>query len=111
MKLGTVPKRAVFEVKALSAEALILLFGKKKARTPIPWDCLEGIPQFLSRKGWVEIRSVHITTGIPGSLDGYLKTNGGPIRTTGGYVAAVLEAAGIVDVNLRSPAMVRLKGV
>ena len=111
MMLRTVPMRAAFEIKELSPNALVLLFGQKKARTSIPWECLEGVPGFLNNNGWVKIGSVHITTGNPGTLDGYVKTNGGPPRTTGGYVAAVLEAAEIVDVDLRRPAKIRLKGV
>ena len=68
--------------------------------------------QRLVQGDWVEIRSVHDTTGVPGSLDGHIKSNGGPRRTTGGYVAAVLEAAEIVEIDLDSPAKVRLsKGI
>ena len=106
--LRTVPKRAPFEVRELSERALVLLFGRMKTRTNISWSCLESTMRLLTHGDWVEIRSVHDTTGVPGSLDGHLKSNGGPRRTVGGYVAAVLEAAGIVEVDTSKPARVRL---
>ena len=109
MMLGTVPRRASFEVLELAADDIVLLFGKKKTRTVISWSCLEKTMQFMAHRDWIEIRSVHDTTGVPGSLDGYIKSNGGPKRTVGGYVAAILEAAGIVDVDTHSPAKIRLR--
>ena len=60
--------------------------------------------RLLVKGDWIEVRSVHDVEGVPGSLDGYIKSNGGPARTTGGYVAAVLEAAKVVDVDLNRPA-------
>ena len=108
MILRTVPARAQFEVQKLSEGALVLLFGEKRTRTAIPWSCLESVMRLLVKGDWIEIRSVHDVEGVPGSLDGHLKSNGGPARTTGGYVAAVLEAARIVDVDLNRPAKVRL---
>ena len=109
MRLGTVPRRAPFEVQELSEDAVVLLFGDRKTRTVISWSCLENLMQLLIRPGWVEIRAVHDTTGVSGSLDGCIKSNGGPRRTVGGYVAAVLEAAEVVDVDLNRPAKVRLR--
>lgn len=106
--LHTVPARAPFEVRALSERALVLLFGRKKTRTNISWPCLESTMWLLTHGDWVEIRSVHDTTGVRGSLDGHLKANGGPRRTVGGYVAAVLEAARIVEVDSSRPARIRL---
>lgn len=106
--LHTVPARAPFEVRELSERSLVLLFGGKKTRTNISWPCLESTMCLLTHRDWVEIRSVHDTTGVRGSLDGHLKSNGGPRRTVGGYVAAVLEAARIVEVDSSRPARVRL---
>lgn len=108
MILRTVPARSPFEVQNLSEGALVLLFGKKRTRTTIPWTCLESVMRLLVRGDWIEIRSVHDVEGVRGSLDGHIKSNGGPARTTGGYVAAVLEAANVVDVDLNRPAKVRL---
>ena len=108
MILRTVPARAQFEVQKLSEGSLVLLFGKKRTRTAIPWSCLESVMRLLVKGDWIEIRSVHDVEGVPGSLDGHIKSNGGPARTTGGYVAAVLEAAKVVDVDLNRPARIRL---
>ena len=108
MILRTVPARAQFEVQKLSEGALVLRFGKKRTRTAIPWPCLESVMRLLVKGDWIEIRSVHDVEGVPGSLDGHIKSNGGPARTTGGYVAAVLEAAKVVDVDLNRPARIRL---
>ena len=107
MTLFTAPRRRPFIVKALPDDAVILLFGQQKTRNRFNWHLLESVVPFLKNRGWVEIRSVHVTSGIPGSLDGHLKDNG-PKVTSGGYIAAVLEKAGIVDVDLRAPAKVRL---
>lgn len=108
MILRTVPARAQFEVQKLSEGALVLLFGKKRTRTAIPWPCLESVMRLLVKGDWIEIRSVHDVEGVPGSLDGHIKSHGGPARTIGGYVAAVLEAAKVVDVDLNRPARIRL---
>ena len=108
MILRTVPARAPFKVQKLSEGALVLLFGKKRTPTTLPWPCLESAMRLLMQGDWIEIRSVHDVEGVPGSLDGHIKSNGGPARATGGYVAAVLEAAKVVDVDLNRPARVRL---
>lgn len=107
-KLYSVPGRAQFEVKELSDDALVLLFGQKKTRTVIRWSYLEGVSSFLEGKAWVEIGAVHKVSGVAGTLDGYIK-GCGLRRTTGGYVAAVLLDAGIVDVDPSRPARIRLK--
>lgn len=107
MTLKTVPDGAESKVASLSADALVLLFGKKEARTAFNWEDLETIPGFLTDKGWVKIGARHVTTGVPGTLDGYLK--GFVKRTSGGYITSVLEIAGIVDANRAKPAKVRLR--
>jgi hypothetical protein len=72
-QLRTPAKGADFIVAHLAPHALVLLLGKKQARTPIQWGCLEGVPDFLRRRGWVPIGSVFDTSGAPGTLDAYLK--------------------------------------
>lgn len=106
--LGTVPMGKKFVVHAFTPDVRVLLFGAKKTKTQFRWRCLENIPGFLANGEWKEIRAVHDTVGVPGSLDGWLKNNGGPLRTSGGYIAAVLEAAGIVEANRAPPSSVRL---
>jgi len=95
-----------FSVARLSPEHLVLLLGKKEAWTPISWKCLEGIPDFLRGRGWVVIGSVYDTYADPDTLDGYLK--GCVKRATAGWVAAVLEHAGVVQIDRGRPARVQL---
>ena len=100
-------KSASFEIGRLDAEGMILLIGKKKTPTRIPWTCLEGIPAFLRGKGWVVIGTVFYVWGRPGTLDGYLKkwiTTG-----TAGWVAAVLKKTEIVEIDRNRPMSIRLK--
>ena len=47
MILRTVPARAPFKVQKLSEGALVLLFGKKRTRTTLPWPCLESVMRLL----------------------------------------------------------------
>ena len=103
------PGGAPFKVGALSDKALVLFLGQKETRTVISWSCLEGIYRFLDGEGWVKIGAVHDVRGQSGTLDGYIKRNGGPKRTTGGYVAAVLSVVGVIDVDRSNPARIRLK--
>ena len=99
-------KSAPFQVAAIDSDGIILLFGKKKTPTRITWKCLEGIPAFLRGKGWVIIGTVFDVASKPSTLDGYLK--GWIKRGTAGWVAAVLEKAGIVEINRKRPLRVRL---
>ena len=103
----TVPGRAPFEVDKFSEAGVQLLFGKRKTRTHLRWDCLEGIPDFLRNKNWVEIGARYDVTVEPQTLEAYLRSC--LRRSTGGYVAALLAAADIVDVDPHAPAKVRLK--
>jgi hypothetical protein len=112
MTLKTVPGAAEFRVGGLLDDELVLLFGEKEARTCFRWKDLETIPGFLSGRGWVEIGAQHVTTGVPGTLDGYFKQNHfvRPLRTCGGYIAGVLRVSGIIEVNPSlKPARVRLR--
>jgi hypothetical protein len=86
----------------------VLLLGVQRAWTPIRWSCLEGVPEFLRGRGWVPIGSVFAIEGSDDTLDGYLKTC--LKRATAGWVAVVLERAGVVDIDRERPARVRLSG-
>lgn len=100
-------KGAPFQVANIDSDGIILLFGKKRTPTRITWKCLEGIPAFLRGKGWVVIGTIFYTWSNPATLDGYLKEwiN----RGTAGWVAAVLEKAGVVEIDRNRPMRVRLK--
>ena len=98
-------RSAPFEVGRINHHGMALLFGRKRTLTTIPWACLEGIPLFLQGKGWVEIRTVYDIGAKPNTLDGYLK--GWVNRGTAGWVAVVLERAGIVEIDRSRPMRVR----
>lgn len=105
--LRTLPKRAQFVVQAIDERGIVLLLGQKRFRTPLSWDCLEGIPPFLRGRGWVRIGGVFSIDGDPESLDGYMKQY--TKRATANWVASLLAEAGVVDVDPDPPAKVRLR--
>lgn len=108
-RLPTPTGRATFVVAEFRADALILLLGHKRARTPLTWQCLEGLPDFLRSTDWVRVGANRELTVDPTTLDGYLK--GCLKRQTADYVAVLLERAGIVDLRRARPAHVRLRSV
>ena len=104
-RLTTPAQGKLFLVADMTSEALVLDLAEKW-RTPIPWTSIEGIEPFVSARGSVLIGSRYDTQGLEGTLDGYLK--GYVNRATAGWVAAVLEAAGVLEIDRRRPARVRL---
>ena len=106
-KLHTPAQAAEFEIGRIDNNGIVLLLGEQKAWTPLSWECLEGIPDFLGHDRWVVIGSKFDTRADSTTLDGYLK--GHIKRATAGWVAAVLESAGIVEIDRGRPAKVRLK--
>ncbi len=105
-RLPTPTGRAVFVVHELNPTGIVLLLGPKRAWTPLSWECLEGIPEFLRGHTWVRVGANRDVHGNPGTLDEYLK--GCMKRQTADYVAVVLERAGIVELDRDLPARVRL---
>ena len=67
---------------------------------------MEGIPHFMRGLGWVAIGSLYSTDIQPGSLDEYLK--GFLKRAIAGWVAVVLERAGVLTIDRSRPGRVRL---
>ena len=105
--LATPSGRAQFTVTEYTARGIVLLLGEKQARTPLPWRALEQVPDFLRGRGWVPIGSSYSTDGTPGSLDAHLKTF---LKTaTVGWIAVVLEKAGVITVDRTRPARIKLR--
>ena len=102
--LKTLSLRASFELAEFSTDTVVLVLGHGW-RTPIPWSCMEGIPQFLDNS-CVRVNS-DLSHPAPDTLDGYLKA-AGVQRRAGNYVAAVLVEAGIVESVPGSPLRIRL---
>jgi hypothetical protein len=105
--LATPTGRGRFTVAQYTAAELVLLLGTKQARTPLPWRAIEGIPDLLRGRGWVPIGGVYSTGSQPGSLDEFLKAF--LKRATAGWVAVVLEQAGVVTISRSRPACVQLR--
>jgi hypothetical protein len=107
LELETPTRGEPFVVKDLSDKGILLLLGKQEAHTPLTWSCLEGIAAHLRGRGWVKIGSTYDVHGDPDTLDGYLKSC--LKRATAGWVAAVLERAGVVSIKRARPAAVQLR--
>jgi hypothetical protein len=105
--LATPSGRGQFTVAEYTARGIVLLLGEKQARTPLPWQALEQVPDFLRGRGWVRIGSLYSTGSTPGSLDAHLKTF---LKTaTAGWIAVVLEKAGVITVDRTRPARIKLR--
>lgn len=96
----------MFEVARYTSDSLVLLLGVRQAWTPLRWQALEEIPDVLRGRDWVRIGSVYATESTPGTLDSHLKNH--VKRATAGWVAVVLENAGVVEIDRSPPATVRL---
>src|SRR5437870_3968191 len=103
---ATPVRAAAFIVESIDGEGVVLGLGAGTWRTRLSWSCLEGVVPFLAGKGWVEIGSRYEVEGKVGTLDGYLKRC--VKRATAGWVAALLETAGLVEASRSRPAKVRL---
>lgn len=95
-RLATPAQGKPFVVADMTSDALVLDLAEKW-RTPIPWTCLEGVVPFICARRSVLIGSKYETEGAEGTLDGYLKAFVN--RATAGWVAAVLEVAGVVEID------------
>ena len=105
--LYTPSRHAPFTVGKIDSHGVVLLLGKGQWATRLSWECLEGVVPFLKRYGGVvDIGGQHQTVGRPGTLDGYFKDC--ISRTVAGWMAVILETAGLVDIIHERPARVRL---
>lgn len=99
--------RATFIVAELEPPGMGLLLGRQQTRARLTWQCLEGIPEFLSGHGWVRIGANRDAVGDSATLDGYLKRY--TKTQTADYVAVVLERAGLFELDCDRPAKVRFR--
>lgn len=100
--LNTPTGRGAFSIARYTTEGLVLLLGAKEAWTPLPWTALEQIPDLLRGRSWVRIGSSYSTDAVAGSLDEHLKRF--LARATAGWVAVVLERAGVLEIDRSPPA-------
>ena len=104
--LHTPTRRAPFAIHRIDADGVVLLLGKGEWQTRVTWEALEGVVPFLEERGTIPIGGRHRSERNPGTLDEYLKRH--TKVDTAGWVAVVLEEAGVVEVERGRPAKVRL---
>ena len=96
--LGTPSKSEPFWIGEISSDGIILELGKQRTPTKFTWPCLEGVLPFLREHGSVLINGSGKSQRIVrGTLDGYLKRHVN--RLTAGWVAALLERAGVAIID------------
>jgi hypothetical protein len=104
--LRTPSGRGRFSIARYTAEGLVLLLGQTQTPVRLPWRALEQIPDLLRGRGWMLIGGAYSTSGTPRSLDEHLKAF--THTATAGWVAVVLEKAGIITIDRQRPARIRL---
>lgn len=105
-RLHTPSRPAPFLLSATDNRGVILDLAMRY-RTPVSWACLEGVVPFLRGRGWVRCAGRHSVDSQPGSLDEYVKRHG-PARDVTNWVAVVLEQAGVAELDVGPPLMIRL---
>jgi hypothetical protein len=104
-RLSTFSAGKPFTVSEVDDEGVVLLLADKH-RTPITWGILEGVAIFIREQRKVRVGSGYTVEGEAGTLDGYLKPY--VQRAVAGWVAVLLEVAGVVRINTERPATIRL---
>ncbi len=104
--LETHARRAKFELANYDGKGLVLLLGAKRNRTPLPWECVEGIRGFLEHRDWVAAGGRNSVEGEPGTLDGFVKQ--WQSTNVARWLVRVLEVAGLVEVDRGPPLRLRL---
>jgi hypothetical protein len=104
--LTTPTGRGRFSVDRYTSEGLVLLLGQQEAWTPLPWRAVEEVPDVLRGRSWVPIGTAYSMDAVEGTLDAHLKRF--LARATAGWVAVVLEQAGVVEIDRARPARVKL---
>lgn len=108
--LTTPSGRATFELYHIDGEKSIM---KTSGGTCIklPSSCFEDAPGFLRGRGWVKIGASHKTPRSTNeTFDDFLKSHCYGVSVAS-YVAAILEEAGMVEIDRSRPAKIRLKEI
>lgn len=102
-QLSTPFQGAPFFVGKVSGDGIVLELGEQRTKTFFTWECLEGALVFLQEHGKVKINgSGKKTEIVEGTFDGYLKKR--IKRLTAGWVAVLLEKAGVAVIDRSRPA-------
>lgn len=105
-KLTTPARNSPFKMTAFSDKGVVLSVGERAARATLPWPCLEALPRFLVGRGWVPLSGAFDPQTSSGTLETHLLAYGSTVSP--GALAALLEAAEIVELDAERPAKVRL---
>ena len=99
--------RSQFEVYHIDPDRVMIRVGKRGYILTIPASCFEGVPDFLRGKGWIRIGAIH-NAALEGTFDEYVQrsTHG---TSAASYVAPILERIGIIEIDRKRPARIRLK--
>jgi hypothetical protein len=97
-----------FVVHRIRTDGIVLLLGEGRWRTLVPWEALEGVPDLLNGRGWVRTSGGFTVDRDATTLSGYLKQYVN--RETANWVAVVLAAAGILELDRARPITARLRG-
>jgi len=102
-EVSTPSRSEPFWIGRISSDGIILELGNKRTPTKFNWACLEGVITFLQQHATAPINgSGKSQLIVPGTLDGYLE--GHVNRVTAGWFAALLEKAGVVEIDRARPA-------
>ena len=104
-RFGTPSENEPFLVEGIDEQGIVLLLAEKH-RTRIPWEALEGALDLTHRHTSLRVGGGYTVDGEPNTLDGYLKAFVN--RAVSGWVAVVMEKAGLIRINRDRPATVRL---
>lgn len=105
-RLPTTAGKAGFVVDRLDSRGVTLLFGPPAHADVLLLACLEGIVDYLQGRNWTPVGANRDVRGNPNTLDWYLKQH--VARQTTNYVAVLLNRAGVLDLETKRPARVRL---
>ena len=95
-----------FWVHRMDEGGLVLLLGKGRWETRIPWGCLEGVPELLRGRGWIRTSGSFAPESDTTTLSGYLKQFVN--RETANWVAVVLDKSGVIELDRSRPLSARL---
>lgn len=105
-ELATPGREKPFWVHRMDWRGLVLLLGKGRWETRIPWEALEGVPELLRGRGWVRTTGSFAAESDTTTLSGYLKQFVN--RETANWVAVVLDKAGAIELDRSRPLSARL---
>lgn len=100
------PTGALFGIGAIDDTGIQFFIGPKRASTRLPWEAFEGAVEHLRGRGWVPTTGTFDTEARQYSLAQYLRQF--ITRETTNWVVAILEEAGLVEVDRSRPIRARL---